>query len=190
MSIWHLAIALVIVGVLAAAIAHLKRAGDSGDMTKIGGWLVLLVAGLMIFGPLLGAVRLDSSFVAAEFQYRLLSKLPEWATYKTAAWSAFWGTSLFTFYAGWRLAYTRRATAVTTAIIALWTAGPAMTLVINILLPALIFGKAELPSSDVSTLFGSALMAGIWTAYLLRSKRVKVRYVDGLIPAPGVAMGV
>lgn len=55
----------------------------------IGGWLFLLVAALLVLGPLLGAGRVNVEIITAEDRYPTLRSLAEWQTHKTVTWWAF-----------------------------------------------------------------------------------------------------
>ena len=73
----------------------------------------------------------------------------------------------------------RARRAVAHAMIALWLSGPVAAVVLAFVLPALIFGSATLDSEVAGAIAKSVAGAGIWTAYLAMSKRVKARYGNG-----------
>jgi len=157
----------------------LKRAtiGPSG----VGGWLMLLVATLTVLGPLLGAARIGANLAVSEFQYPDLVTLDAWPTYKTATWSTFVLFALISLSGGMGLARDRDWSAVVRAQIILWIIGPLSTLVMGVVIPAIVFdeydfGDPEILGAIIGSLIGTSIGAGIWTAYLAKSKRVRNTY--------------
>lgn len=169
------------------AIFKAIRAGSAeraGSMIEASGWLALLVASLGVVAPLLNVLSLNAGFGAAEAVSPGLAAAGDWGTYKTACWSALMLASLVGVYAAFELAFTRNVGAVATAIVAVWGAGPGLSLGLSLIVPALVFGRVQVTPSDVGRLVLSALLAAGWTAYLMKSQRVKMRYTDGLLPDP------
>ena len=145
--------------------------------TGLGGWLMLLVMGMIVLGPLMGAGRLHSDFVTAELQYPNVSTMDVWKTFKSAVWWTFLVSAAISFYGGFNLANGRDFKVVRQAKIILWLTGPVASIVMAVLIPFIIFGKAE-PSDPkfVGGLMASLVAASIWTAYLSKSKRVRNTY--------------
>jgi hypothetical protein len=190
MSIWH----WIVVAVLLAFVFLLVRRAwkDSAapdSLTAVRGWLALLVVGLTFIGPLMGAGRLNSSFIEAEGQFPQLATIAPWSTYKAAAWISFVVGAGVSMYAGGVLGFTCRRSAVRIGIVALWVAGPVLSTVLAVVLPGAIFGSADLGADQVGSLIGSGIIASGWTAYLLRSKRVQARYVEDTRAVPVAAPG-
>ena len=52
----------------------------------VGGWLALLVAGMLVLGPLLAIGRTYGEFASAERMYPGLTQLAEWSSFKTVGW--------------------------------------------------------------------------------------------------------
>ncbi len=151
MTIWHWLVILIVVGGVYAVYRLANRgkqpantaegtnttAGPSG----VGGWLLVLVAGMMFLGPLFGASRIDTDLIAAEQQYPNLLSASEWNTFKAATWWTFLGIAALSFYGGWGLARRRDWSVVRRAIVILWVIGPIASLVMGVLIPSLIFSR-------------------------------------------------
>lgn len=142
----------------------------------VAGWLLLLVVGLIFFGPLSGWGGIDESFRTAESQYPNLLELDTWHVYKLATWWSFLVVACLSIYAGLGLARGRNASVVTRAKILLWVTGPVALIFLDMFLPLWIFGQIEPDPQFFGMLIGSALGASIWTAYLSISRRVKATY--------------
>lgn len=143
----------------------------------VGGWLLLLVAGMMVLGPLLGAGRISAEFMAAEVQYPTLASMEQWRTYKAGTWWIFLLVAATSFYGGWGLAKETNYSAVMRAKAILWITGPGATLVMGLLLPAMIFGATNALNAQFAVQFiGTVIAAAVWTTYLTRSKRVRNTY--------------
>lgn len=151
---------------------------ESSENTIAGvdGWLAFLVAGLIVLGPLLGVSRLYSEFVAAEQSNPQLLQSALYSSYKTSSWAIFAITTMISISAGYALSSRHRPSTVTFAIACLWVIGPVGDFA-YIIASALIFGAIPSLSPEmVGSIVGSAARSAIWTAYLLRSKRVKNTY--------------
>lgn len=151
---------------------------NTQQLSGVGGWLSLVVVGLIILGPLLGLGRLTEELRSAEEAFPNLASNSAWHTYKQLAWTIFAATVAISISAGYRLWKIHIYESVRFAILALWLAGPAGQLayiVAALFSFGLTTGKTALPEILVG-LIGSCVVAGIWTAYLLRSARVKNTY--------------
>jgi len=191
-----LLLTLTIVIVIAWAIAHgIKKAAnkypsaapEQSTVSGVGGWLLLLILGLMFLGPLMGAGRIDSDFMSAENQYQNLKTLAEWGTYKSATWWTFLFVCCLSFYAGLGLVKGRNMLVVKRAKIILWVIGPLANLMQGVFLPVLTFGKSESDPQFVGGMIGSIIVAAIWTAYLSKSKRVRATYGNN---TPSTSQGI
>lgn len=176
-SVWHWLVLIIPLAVIAILVrsANRREAGMASD-TAVRGWLALLVVGLMFLGPLIGAGRINADLVSAERDYPHLLALSQWATYKGAVWICYGVAAIVSIYAGSRLAYTTKRRAVKIGIAGLWISGPVASLTMGLVLPAIIFGQVD--GAAIPTLVPSLVAAGIWTAYLLKSKRVAGRYTE------------
>lgn len=150
---------------------------DSDGPSGVGGWLLLLIAGMIAIGPLLGAVRINAEIFMAEHQYPEITGLDDWGSYKVITWILFIGFAAISVYGGWGLAQGRSWRVVDRAKAILWATGPGASVVLGLLVPAAIFGGAgALDGQVVGGLIGSVIAATIWTLYLSRSKRVRNTY--------------
>lgn len=150
-------------------------AGPAG----VGGWLLLLVIGLLVLGPLAGIGKTMQAIEVTERTYPNIIGIPAWVHYKSTGWSLIAMACLVSVAAGWGLLKSRQSGAVQFAIAALWIRGPAVVILDAI--SATIFlqtGFAEYFSdpSLVGDLLGNFAAATIWTAYLKMSRRVRNTY--------------
>lgn len=176
-----LAIVIVIAWVIArgikkAANKYPSAAPEQIAVSGVGGWLLLLVTGLMFLGPVMGAGRINADFMSVEDQYPNLKTVTEWGTYKSATWWTFLLVCCLSFYAGLGLVKERSMSAVKRAKIILWVIGPLASLILGAILPVLIFRRFEPDPQFVGGMIASIIAAAIWTAYLSKSKRVKATY--------------
>lgn len=149
----------------------------------IGGWLSLLILGMMVLGPLFGFIRINADISTVEHQYPELTSIDQWRLYKLSSWLTFLIFSGLGFYGGWRLARSTTWITVKLAIAVLWIIGPVASLVMSLALPVIIFGASEIMDPEtlggvIGTFVASIIGTTIWTAYLLRSRRVRNTYTD------------
>lgn len=151
----------------------------------VGGWLFLLVAGMMVLGPLLGAGRIGAEFASAERQYPALPSSDEWNAFKSATWWTFLAIAALSFYGGWGLAKGNGWSVVKRAQAILWISGPVGSLVISVLVPLVTFGNSNVGDAQfVGALLASVIAAAVWTAYLSRSKRVRITFAHCVLVEP------
>jgi hypothetical protein len=72
-------------------------------ISGVGGWLALLIIGLMVLGPLMGFGKLSSEFSDALEQYPQLANNVQWQNYRQLSWLIFAATASVSFAAGYRL---------------------------------------------------------------------------------------
>jgi len=150
---------------------------EAHPLYGVGGWLVLLVAGMLVLGPLFGTLQLGAEFNALERQYPALVSSGAWSRFKTASWLTFLVVATLNIYGGWGLARGRGWSVVTRARVILWISGPLGTLVKGVVVPFLTFGRTSATGPEFASYFlMSVTIAAIWTAYLSHSKRVRVTY--------------
>jgi len=144
----------------------------------IGGWLVLLIGGMMIFGPLFQLGNISNEFRDALEKYPQLAGNSQWQNYKQVSWIIFMASASISFAAGYRLWKIHRPESVRFAIIANWLVGPLQN-ALYIVFAAIIFGTrsgGDAIAQMITSVIISCISAGIWTAYLIRSVRVKNTY--------------
>ena len=147
--------------------------GPSG----VGGWLFLLVLGMLLLGPLLGVGRINADIMSAENQYPALKSIAKWSNLKTATWWTFLAIVAISVYGGWGLARGRDWSVVKRAKVVLWVAGPVGALIMDVIVPMATLGESNAGHAEfVGGLLASIIAAGIWTAYLSKSKRVHNTY--------------
>lgn len=143
----------------------------------VGGWLALLVAGMLVLGPLLGVGRTYGEFASAELQFPGLAQVAEWSSFKTVEWVATLIFCAISIYGGLGLAIKRTPDAVARAKLILWFNYPIAIVVNAIIIPAAMindFGKETV--AVIPSILASLIALAIWTVYLNRSKRVKNTY--------------
>lgn len=177
-----LLLAAMIIGTFGAAYFYYafqkRQALQPQTRSDVGGWLLLLIIGLVILSPLAGFGRMESGISAAERQNAELLRIPAWGTFKSANRWLVALTSLLSIYAGLGLAFGRRVAVVWQAIAVLWLIGPVASIVVGLFIPLVIFGRVGYSDDFFAALIASAIVASIWTAYLLRSRRVKATYTS------------
>jgi hypothetical protein len=153
----------------------------NSHISGVGGWLGLLIIGLMILGPILGFGRLYGEFRSVDDQFPQFARSPQWQDYKNLSWFIFLVCGAISFISGYRLWKNHVPQSVHFAIVALWVVGP-LGNVASMLVARGLFGHhaANALSEIASGLISSCLVAAIWTAYLLRSMRVRSTYGTGM----------
>ena len=152
----------------------------TADLRGVGGWLAFFLISLSLLSPLRAYEDLTRTFFEAEGATAGLVSSPLWRTYKTILWSALGAQVGLSWIAGWLLVTTTRRGSVRWTIGLLWS--------VTLVLPLLTFfavssmlgpkmGAAQAETAIVTMVAGS-VWAAVWTAYLLRSRRVKNTYVD------------
>lgn len=154
------------------------------QLNGVGGWLGLLVVALGAIGPFWGGFRLFQAFEEAEFKTAQLSHYAPWTTYKVEVWAIFVFSAAFSMAAASGLYYRHRPSSVRFAILALWVIFPVQA-VLNIIAIATTFPDqiaTAMIQATKATLVQGIIIASIWTAYLLLSKRVKNTYYQWQSP--------
>ncbi len=149
---------------------------ENSSLSGVGGWLLLLIIGLIFLGPLIGMGQLSSEFTLTESQYPDLKSLAKWDAYKLTIWITFGCTAGLSIYAGVGLFRGRTYKVVKRAKVIIWIMGPVASAVSNLVFPSLFFGNTEIDSKFVGGLIASIIGTTIWTMYLNKSKRVAATY--------------
>ncbi len=156
-------------------------------LSGVGGWLMFLVASMVIIGPILGSMVLKGSFLSVERQHANITLTSEWRTYKSLMWGLWLLLVGINIFGGWGLLTGRTWSVVTRAKWILWiTALGAPILVMLITFVAFdstAIDKASIPAILMVKTIPSTIWATSWTAYLSRSKRVRNTYGEDTVTA-------
>lgn len=151
------------------------------ELRGVSGWLAFLVVSLLVLTPLFGTARTYGAIASTEQLYPQLVGTAIWSQIKTATWLFFAAQAGLLFSAGWRLAYRFVPGSVRYAIAMLWIAGPTLTLLSLVVIGAIsganVFAQPE-GGQALGGVFGGIISAGLWTAYLIRSRRVRNTYYE------------
>ncbi len=154
-----------------------EKAQNNAGPRGVGGWLLLLVIGMMILAPILGAGRIGTNIMLTEEQFSGVMFSDQWQSYKSLTWLVFIVMAAISFTAGWGLARKKDWSVVNHAKAALWITGPGALILLEVIVPAKAFGEmVAVDAQLIGTLFASIIAATIWTAYLVKSKRVRNTY--------------
>ena len=142
-----------------------------GNPVGVRGWLLVLCVVLMAL-PLFAFGRIQQ-FWDAERHFPALLSSTRWIIFKDLSLTVAWTAAALNFSAGVGLVKRRDPVAVRRAIAILWIAGPLADVLREFVVPLL--AAVHTPKPDSSFIW-STIAAGAWTAYLYRSKRVRVTY--------------
>lgn len=151
-----------------------KAEGPSG----VGGWLLLLILLMTLLWPLRGLTDTARGFDESEREISILETGEPWARYKLATWVLLATSSALSVVAGVRLWKDHRTASVVFAVVALWLVLPARSL-LYMFAEWVIFNPedaTELLWRGLKNTAFTAVIAGVWTAYLLLSLRVRNTY--------------
>jgi hypothetical protein len=165
---------------LAFATSRRERTGSvaQNSPSGVGGWLGFLVLGLTALGPALGASQKYQAFSMAEFNSPQLATYAPYISYKTESWVIFIIGAAISIAAGFLLYFRHQPSSVRFAVIALWLIFPVRQAMYLFAANGSFSPQiADTITQDMGVwIIGSVIAAGIWTAYLLMSKRVKNTY--------------
>jgi len=163
-------------------------ADQKNEPVGVGGCLGFFVIGLIVIGPLFGWVSTSTGLRDSEAAFPQLVGTSAWGQYKLISWVAFFTQAILSIHAGVRLNHETKPGAVRYAIFILWFS----TIGINALFFLALFtipdygaATAEAYTRDpafVGQILGQAIAAGVWTVYLLTSRRVRNTYYAGQSP--------
>jgi len=158
------------------------RPEPTTKVIKIGpigvkGWLLFLVIGLMIIGPLVSIGNIEKNFINTENNYPNLVSFDKWKSYKSSIWASTFICIALSIYAGLGLTTGNNWKVVKRAIGILLIIGPLAILLMGAIIPLIIFGSIkEMIPAIINSFFVSLLWASLWALYLLKSKRVRNTY--------------
>jgi hypothetical protein len=142
----------------------------------VAGWLRFLVIILLYISPLRAFGNTANEVTETERAYPMLVDNTVWENLLMVTWSITSLSILALIYAGICLRSVHHRSSVNIAIGVIWFVGPICGILLQIAADSISGTNAEVGASEVGALFGSALFAATWTAYLLLSKRVANTY--------------
>ena len=148
-------------------------------ISGVGGWLALLVVGMLVWGPLLSIFKTGYNIWVAEMQNPELASVPQWQTFKIMTWCVVGICVVYSMVSGFLLCVKKEPASVKIAIACLWIGNPVAAFVLGILIPWISFGTATLEKivpESIGAIIVSIIAASIWTAYLRKSERVRNTY--------------
>jgi hypothetical protein len=148
-------------------------------ISGVGGWLALLVAGMLVLGPFWSMFKTGSNIWVTEMQTPELASVPQWQTYKIMTWFVVGICVVYSMVSGFLLCVKKEPVSVKNAIAFLWIGGPVAVFVLSVLIPGISLGTEaleEMLPKSIGAIIGTSIVASIWTAYLRKSKRVRNTY--------------
>lgn len=146
---------------------------ERNDLDGVGGWLLLLVIGLTVLGPIYSAGSMIGELSTAEAANQSLRDLPLWAAIKRDLWIGTFVSIALSMTAGVLLAVSRTKRTPWIAAALMWLAGPvagvAAQFVVNLHVPT-----AAGPA--IAEMVRACIVAFVWTLYLAFSRRVRRTY--------------
>ncbi|WP_397474234.1 DUF2569 family protein [Pusillimonas sp.] len=155
-----------------------RQVAKNADLKGVHGWLFFFVLTLMVFSPLRTLGETARNISDAERAYPTIVDLAQWGNYKTAIWMAVLAYSIALVWAGWSLMRHFIPSSVSAAIAVMWIC-PIALLAIDMYasITFLEMEASEYFSTEIiGGMMGGLVYAGIWTAYLKLSRRVKNTY--------------
>ena len=140
----------------------------------VGGWLLLLILILTVFGPIWRAFRNFQKWEGLNQTAGEYATTAEYGTLQVISWAGYAVATLIGLAAGLLLWKIHRPLTVKIAIAAFWLMGPGIGLIIYLVGLYAVGEPAAL--SDLQFLWAPIASAVLWTAYLLKSKRVRNTY--------------
>jgi hypothetical protein len=162
-----------------------KAVKSTTPLVGVGGWLGLLIAALMVLGPLRSVTLTINNISNAESANNALLTSQYWVDYKAATWVILLIATTVSIGAGYCLYRIHLPSSVRFAIICLWVIGPGMVLADWAAAYLLLFRPLNRPLDSgpfVRTLGVSIVGSFVWTAYLQQSDRVKNTYRSAVVP--------
>ncbi len=151
---------------------------ESKELRGVGGWLAFFIVALVFLAPSIAFAQLAIHLSNLE-TIREYASAPHWTGYKASLWGTLTVGLLLNLYVGYCLWKRHVWASVHFTLWGLWVIRPAISIAGTLLAwqffdPTTYDGKLSIIAG---ILVRPALSSGIWTAYLLRSKRVRNTYV-------------
>lgn len=143
----------------------------------IGGWLALFILGLIVLSPIAALNSYNSGVGSATERYPQLQNNAQWIAFASGAWWIMAVASVIKVLAGIKLIVDKRKSSVMLAVAALWVSGLGAVIAQYVLITS-VYPKesGDIIDEQAGAAIATVITAGIWTAYLLKSKRVKNTY--------------
>ncbi len=154
-------------------LALTKRGGLRADPAGIGGWLALLIVWMVVLRPVAGVYMLSMMQANSLANPAILAN-STWLINTSTFWIIFLIVAALSIYAGLRLWRDRSPAAVRTAIVILWIYSPIAAADL-LIARAFLEGRVPWPNAAL-TIAINLVIAAVWTAYLMRSRRVRNTY--------------
>ena len=147
-------------------------------LVGVGGWLAFFVIALCVLGPFQAISNTMRDFQALESAHAGATALESWQNYKFGAWTLIGFSVALRLVAGILLTSVHKPFSVHFTIAVLWIT-PIVTAIGTYLLINTLFGTDTAAGSQEGVIYELTVgltIATIWTAYLLKSVRVKNTY--------------
>lgn len=143
----------------------------------VGGWLKFFIIILGVFNPIFSLMMTVGEFQSVEQENPALLHVDAFVHYKWFSWGVLLVCCILCIDAAYRLWKKHIWKSVKQAVLTLWIVGPLASAIVSAYI-CINFGTgAEGQTAAIGgAIFRSLIFAGIWTAYLLRSKRVRNTY--------------
>lgn len=151
---------------------------DRRDLRGVAGWLGWLVFAMCVIGPLISLGSSSGDIAQAERANPFLTTIPGWSDYKRLTTAIQTAAAVCLFIGGILLWKRHKRSSVYIAIASLWVANLGAVLAHHVSLVQTLPQFADDATFNQTGLavFKAILIAGVWTLYLLLSRRVKNTY--------------
>jgi len=141
------------------------------------GWFTFVVVSLFIVWPIANFAMFQSTWGTMANHFPELNDNASLRSFSAQIWLLLALSTVLQAVAGWRLVYHRKWQSVRFAIVAIWTAKVGFVAGKTLLFR---YAFGDLTMNDradvVGQFFLGAIVAGAWTLYFLKSKRVRALY--------------
>ena len=147
-------------------------------LVGVSGWLAFFIIALCVLGPFQAISDTMMEFQALESAHKGATALESWQNYKLGAWILIGFSVALRLVAGILLTSVHKPFSVHFTIAVLWIT-PVVTAIGTYVLINLFFGSFAASDSQEGVIYELIVgltIATVWTAYLLKSVRVKNTY--------------